>query len=137
MLLGGDGGVVLLLLLLSLLYGEERGLCDKEGNICRRRTAKERDKQQRKWTEKKIATIKKYEEELRRIKEAAGEIKGLAISQIILVQFSTRLVVGDADPPSVYYRYWALTQLSGKYQNRSVTSGPIADRQSGGGICRV
>ena len=42
-LLGGDGGVVLLLLLLlSLLYGEVRGLCDKEGNICRR-TAKEKE----------------------------------------------------------------------------------------------
>lgn len=136
MLLGGDGVVLLLLLLLSLLYGEERGLCDKEGNICRR-TAKKKETSSKGNGQKRNPRQLRNEEELRRIKEAAGEIKGLAISQIILVQFSTRLVVGDADPPSVYYRYWALIQLSGKYQNRSVTSGPIADCQSGGGICRV
>lgn len=47
----------------------------------------------------------------------------MAISQIILVQFSTRLVVGDAGSTVCVLPVLALTQLSGKYQNRSVTSG--------------
>lgn len=42
MLLGGDGSVGLLLLLLSLLYGEMRGLCDKEGIYAEEQQKKKR-----------------------------------------------------------------------------------------------